>query len=347
MEDASIAIIGAGPLGLELAIALTQSGIPYLHFEKDQIGQMIFNFPIQTQFFSSSERIGIAGFPIQTINQQKCSREAYLDYLRMLSLHFNLQVNTHEKVVEIEKTEKGFQIHTLSAKGKHTYHVRFVVMATGGTSHPRMLGVPGEEKSHVFIKMPEPHQFFRKKVLIIGGRNSAAEAALRCYHAGADVSLSVRSPQLSELSIKYWLLPELISRINKGEITGYLNTEVVEILSDSAVLRKVGESKTFQIPADFVIKAIGFSADLSLCEKLGVTFRDTRPEYNPDTMETKVPGVYLLGTIVGGTQDKYRVFIENTHVHVDRIMRDITTKLNVPNNYKAQPYLPDPHKLEE
>lgn len=344
--DANVAIIGAGPMGLELAIALTQAGISYLQFEKEQIGQMIFNFPPQTQFFSSSERIGIAGFPIQTINQQKCTREAYLDYLRMLALHFNLQVNSYEEVISIEKNS-GFTIYTSSQKGKRTYQVRFVVLATGGTSTPRMLGIPGENQPHVFTKLQDPHRFFKKKVLVIGGRNSAAEAALRCYHGGAEVSFSARSETLSENSIKYWLLPELASRLNKGEINSYLGTEVVEIQSNTVLLRKIGEEKTFQIPADFVIKAIGFIANLSLCEQLGVTFLETRPEYNPDSMETKTPGVYLLGTIIGGTQNHYRVFIENTHIHVARIMKDISSKLNVPNSYQPLSCRSDSGKLEE
>lgn len=346
--DANVAIIGAGPLGLELAIALKQSGISYVQFDKGQIGQMIFNFPIQTQFFSSSERIGIAGFPIQTENQQKCTREAYLDYLRMLSMHFQLSVNTYEEVLKIEKiNDAGFKVHTHSEKGNHIYQVRYLVMATGGTSYPRLLGVPGEDQAHVSTKMLEPHMYFQKKVLVIGGRNSAAETALRCFHAGAEVSLSVRSEHLKEEAIKYWILPELASRLNKGEINGYLGTEVVEILANTVLLRKVGELKTFQVPADFVIKAIGFVADLSLCHQIGVTFHETRPEYDPETMQTNVPGVYLLGTIIGGTQDRYRVFIENTHVHVDRIMKSITSKLNVPNYYKVLPYLSDVSRLEE
>ncbi len=333
MQNPLVAIIGAGPIGLELAIGLKTAGISYIQFEAEQVAQMICNFPPQTHFFSSSERIGIAGIPIQTLDQQKCSRETYLAYIRAVVLHFGLHVHTGEEVVTTAHQEQGFHLTTRVAGSQRSYDVRYVVIATGGTSRPRMLGVPGEDFSHVATKMGDPHQYFKKRVLIIGGRNSAAETALRCFHASAYVSLAVRGAELDPQSIKYWIFPELASRLDKGDMRIYYQTDLEEILPDRVVLRH--EGKTSEIFADFVIKAIGFEADMSLCLQAGVALSgdNDNPVFDPETLETNIPGIFVAGTVVGGTQRKYRVFIENCHQHVGKIVNALCTRIgiNVPS----------------
>jgi len=328
--DAEVAIIGAGPLGLELAAALKLSHISYLQFDKGQAAQMIDNFPLQTIFFSSTERIGIAGMPIQTDNQQKCTREHYLAYIRSVMMHYSLSLHSYEEVVEIQKNSSdSFILNTVTSAKLHTYTVRFVVIATGGTSSPRLLGVPGEELPHVSVKMAEPHHYFRKQIVIIGGKNSAAESALRCYNAGAYVTMMVRSAELDPKSIKYWILPELKSHIEKKEISYHASSEVCEITPEFLLARSILTGETLKIPADFVVKAVGFNADMHLCKELGVELSkdDESPLYDMETMETAVKDVFVLGTIIGGTQKRYRIFIENSHIHVRRIVNALCQRL--------------------
>lgn len=329
MNNYAVAIIGAGPIGIELAISLKINHISFVQFDKGQVAQMIDNFPPQTQFFSSNERIGIAGIPVQTVNQQKCTREAYLAYIRSVVLHYQLKINTYEEVIDIQSNPKGYLLHTRSQGLEKFYQVQFLVLATGSTSYPRKLGIPGEFLSHVDRKMEDPHRYFQKNVCIIGGKNSAVETALRCYHAGAFVTMVVAADKFDEKSIKYWLLPELLSRIQKKEMTCYYSSKVQRITEDSIELRT--EQMTQQIRADFVIKAIGFDADMSLCEMVGVPLlgEERKPEYDEITMETPVKDVYILGTLAGGTQKKYSFFIENAHNHVNKILFSLYKKLNL------------------
>lgn len=338
MENAVVGIVGAGPLGLELAIALKQSGISYLHFEKGQIVQMIANFPPQTHFFSSSERIGIGDIPIQTINQQKCTREEYLAYIRSVVMHYGLVVNSYEEVQNVQLLpEKGFLLHTLSGKGHQEYFVRFLVLATGGTAKPKMLGIPGEELPHVSSKMKDPHHYFQREVVIVGGKNSAAESALRCFAAGARVHLVHRRAEFSPEHVKYWLLPDLLKRIEVGDIRCHFSSELVAIQSDSVVVKKAGREQFEIIPADFVIKAIGFDADMRLFKELGATLSEEQQAVLHDEwMQTTVPNLFVCGTAVAGTQTRYRIFIENTHLHIEKIMNALFARLSIKNGYKQK-----------
>ena len=329
--DAEVAIIGAGPLGIELAIALKQNGITCLQFDKGQVAQAIYDFPFQTQFFSSSERIGIAGIPVQTDDQQKCTRERYLSYIRSVVLHNRLHINTYEEVRKIRSIPSlGFQLETVQGNTNKTYSARFVVLATGGTSTPRRLNVPGEDLSHVSSRMEDPHCYFGKRVLIIGGKNSAVESAIRCFHAGAKPALALRKSVFDETEVKYWLLPELLGRIKRKEIDLYPDCEVVEISMNEVKLSSLKTGQIFGHFCDFVLKAIGFDADMSLFRQLGIELEviNEMPSYDENTMETNVPGIYVLGTAIGGTQKKYKVYIENTHHHVGKILASICEKLD-------------------
>lgn len=323
-----LAIVGAGPLGIECAAACKQVGISYIHFDKAQIGQMISNFPPETRFFSSSERIEIANMPLQTVDQQKCSREHYLAYLRAVVMHYQLNINTFEEVISIKKQNETFLLNTRTASGEHIYEAKFVVLATGGTAFPRMLKISGEHLPHVSSRMIEPHFYFQKNVLIVGHRNSAAEAALRCFHAGAKVTMAVRCEAFDPNHVKYWILPELLSYIEKKRIRCFYQTELIEILPDCVFLRQ-GNRETMTIPIDFVIKAIGFEADLHLFEQLHVrlSHEQQAPQHSVETMETNIANLFVLGTASAGTQKKYRVFIENCHSHVNKIVKTLCARL--------------------
>lgn len=317
-----VAVIGAGPIGIELAVALKKEGIDYLQFDAKQIGYTISWFAPQTRFFSSSERIAIAGVPLQTIDQGKATREEYLSYLRSIVQQYDLTIHTYEPVARIDRIKGGFELLTTRNGRDQLYHARRVVLCTGGTDRPRRLNIPGEDLAHVDHYFRDPHKFFRKRLLIVGGKNSAVEAALRCYQAGALVSISYRRDKLDPTSIKYWLLPEINGLIAAGKITAYFNTIPVEITSGSVSLRHVPGAEVTTEPFDFVLLLVGYEADMTLLRGAGVELQgDCQiPVFNEQTMESNVPGLYVAGCAIGGTQDKYSVFLENCHVHIPRII---------------------------
>ena len=323
--SAHVAIVGAGPIGIEIAVLLKRAGIDYLHFDARQIGYTISWFAPQTRFFSSNDRIAIAGVPLQTADQSKCTREQYLAYLRSVVLQFDLKINTYEPVVNIERAGWEFVLTTRRADGPRTYRVRKLVLATGGTAKPRRLNVPGEDLPHVSHYFSDPHAFFQKDVLIVGGRNSAVEAALRSHYCNARVAISYRRAQFDATAVKYWLLPEINALIQSGKITGYFNTTVKEIRPGGAVLARQ-DGPLIDVSADFVLLLIGYEADMTLCRLAGVQLKEPGhvPAFNPLTMETNVPGIYIAGTAIAGTQEKFAVFIENCHVHAERILASLT-----------------------
>lgn len=334
-----VAIVGAGPIGIELAVALKRRGIDYLHFDARQIGYTISWFAPQTRFFSSNERIAIAGVPLQTPDQSKATREQYLAYLRSVVTQFDLEVRTYEPVVGIESRDGEFEITTNPKGGQRRYIAKRLILATGGTDRPRRLEIEGEDLPHVSHYFRDPHYYFGRRLLIVGGKNSAIEAALRCHHAGAKVSISYRRSELDSRSIKYWLTPEITSLIKSGRIEGHFGTVPVRITATEVVLGKArsnhqspegheaeGSIEQSVVPADFVLLLIGYEADVSLLKLAGIELLGEcqAPRYEPRTMETNVPGVYVAGTATGGTQDKYALFIENCHVHVERIIAALT-----------------------
>jgi thioredoxin reductase (NADPH) len=333
-----VIVVGAGPIGIEMAVALKRAGIDYLHFDAKQVGQTISWFAPQTRFFSSNERIAIAGVPLQTPDQNKATREQYLAYLRQVVMGFDLKVRTYEPIVGVERGGEGFRITTESAGGRKSYRCRKLVLVTGGTDKPRRLNVPGEDLPHVAYYFDEPHRYFRKRVLVVGGKNSAVEAALRCHQAGAEVAISYRREKLPERSIKYWLLPEINGLIEAGKIKGYFGTIPAAIeptrvrMKESPFCKVVGDCPS-EVDADFVLALIGYEQDNALFKLAGIELRGDcqAPVFNPETMETNIPGLHVAGTAVGGTQDKYTVFIENCHVHVDRIVSALTGAAPPPN----------------
>jgi thioredoxin reductase (NADPH) len=323
--SAEVAIIGAGPIGIELAVALKRARIDCLHFDARQIGYTISWFAPQTRFFSSNERIAIAGVPLVTPDQTKCTREQYLAYLRAIVEQFDLKINTYEPVVNIQRDRDEFILTSRRRDDEPRYRVRKLVLATGGTERPRRIDVPGCDLPHVSRYFQDPHAYFRKSLLIVGGRNSAVEAALRCHYAGARVTISYRKPQFDSASIKYWLWPEMNGLIQSGKLKAYFNSTLKEIHPGGAVLREPNGNE-INVPADFVLILIGYEADMTLVRMAGVELKDAGqvPVFDPATMQTNVPGVYVAGTAVAGTQGRYQVFIENCHVHTDRILASLT-----------------------
>ena len=219
-------IIGAGPIGLELHVVLKQLGVDVLHLEAGAIGQTITWYPKQAQFFSSPERIAIAGVPLNTPDQTKATREQYLAYLRAVVQQFDLPIATHEPVRQVSRDDDGtFTVKT----AKRNVTCDHLVLAIGDMHLPRVLGIEGEDLPHVSHYFDEPHDYFNRNLLIVGGRNSAAEAALRCHRAGANVTLSYRGDHLDDNGINYWILPELKALIKAGENKFHPNTCITKI----------------------------------------------------------------------------------------------------------------------
>lgn len=314
-----IAIIGAGPIGLELAVALKQGNLDYVHLDAGPIGTTMTWYPLEMLFHSSADRLAIAGVPIQVPDQQKPKREEYLAYLRAVAQQFALEIRLYERVTLARRLEDGtFELQTT----KDSYRVDKIVLAIGAMHAPRLLGIPGEDLPHVSHYFHEPHAYFGTRLLIIGGRNSAVEAAIRCQRAGADVTISYRGAEIDP-SVKFWLLPEIRGMIRDGRVRFLPSTRPVEIRERSVVFDTGDE-----LPFDFVLALTGYRQDPALFEMLGVDLQgDARkPRYDETTMETNVPGVYVAGTAISGSpEERVRVIVEDCHVHVPRIMAALLT----------------------
>ena len=317
-------MVGAGPIGIELAVALKRAAISYAHVDAGQIGSTISWYAPQTHFFSSPERIAIAGVPLQTLDQSKATREEYLAYVRAVVLQFDLAIETYERVTSIVRRDDGaFAVTTHGRRGGRERIANKVVLAIGDMHRPRLLGVPGEDLPHVSHYFADPHTYFRRRVLIVGGRNSAVEAAIRCVRVGAEVTLSYRRAELDADHIKFWLYPELRGLIRDERITFLPATSIREIRSDAVILGPAEQ----RIEVDAVLLLTGYEQDSTLFEEAGITLDGPhrRPRFDERTMETNVPGIYVAGTAVAGTQASgVKAFIETSHIHVERIMAALT-----------------------
>ncbi|MCW5775050.1 MAG: NAD(P)-binding domain-containing protein [Phycisphaeraceae bacterium] len=349
MHESDVLVVGAGPIGLEVAAGLKGVGVSYSHVEAGQIGATFGWWAPRTRFFSSPERLNLCGVPIPSVDQGKITGEEYQAYLREIVRQFGLEVRSYRRVVRVERDGDAFVVRTARSlhgvggekeleraqamhdpaegKGGEEYRARRVVLAIGNMHRPRMIGVPGERLPHVSHFFEGPHKYFGTRLLIVGGKNSAVEAALRCRRAGARVTISYRGERLDEQRVKHWLRPEIEWLIEQGEIGWLPHTVVREIRDGSVVLNDAsGRSAPTVVETDFVLLMTGYVQDPTILEAFGVALEgpERRPAHNPRTMETNVPGVFVAGTACGGSQERARYFIENTHVHADRIVRAVT-----------------------
>ncbi|HIP73454.1 MAG TPA: pyridine nucleotide-disulfide oxidoreductase [Anaerolineae bacterium] len=331
-DQCEVAIIGGGPIGVEMAITLERLGVDYILFEAAQVGDAFMKWPPETHFFSTPEHVALAGIPVHNLDQRSITGEQYLAYLRTLVETFDLNLHNYEPVEAIRPYPERFLVQTEHRTGPRTYACRYVIVATGGMAGPRLLHIPGEELPHVTHYFPGPHPYFRTRLLIVGGRNSAVEAALRCWRAGAaSIAISHRRPTFNFDRIKPHLSGDLKDRLEKGEITYYPSTVPVEITPGYVTLASTEDGRTpngakFQHEVDFVYLATGFEADMSLFENAGVELVGLggAPVFDPETMETNVPGLFVAGTAAGGTQQRFTYFISTSHDHVAKITKAIT-----------------------
>jgi thioredoxin reductase (NADPH) len=328
-----VLIVGAGPIGIELAAALKHEGVDYRQLDAGQLGSTIEWWAPQTRFFSSPERIAIAGVPLATLDQGKATREEYLLYLRSVVAQFDLPIHSFERVTGLARLPGGgFTATSEGVGGRRRWHTRWVVLAIGDMHGPRRLGIPGEDLPHVSHYLAEPHRYFRRRVLIVGGKNSAVEAAIRCSRVGAEVTVSYRGAELDAQRVKYWLLPEIRALLRDGRVRWFPLTVPREIRPGSVLLERLagaGEAagEPVEVAADEVLLLTGYAQDPDLFEQAGVTLEGPgrKPRFDEETMETDVPGLYVAGTAAAGTQlGGVRAFIENTHVHVERVVAAVT-----------------------
>jgi len=324
-RKAGVAIVGAGPIGIELAACFKRVGVDYIHLEARQIGYTMSWWPRDTSFFSTTERIEIAGIPVPTRSQARLTGEEYLAYLRSVIEQLDLHINSYEPVVDIQSGPDGFLLKTSPLKGERLYSCKKLILAIGDMHSPNLLKIPGEDLPHVSHYFRDPHDFFRKRLLIIGGRNSAAEAALRCWRCGSQVAISYRQAHFNEEKVKNHILPDLLTQIEFGNILFFPETFPVEITPHYVVLERA-DGSCFTHVTDFVLMNTGFRQNPELFKMAGVNLvgEMRAPNYNPETMETNIPGLFVAGTAAAGSQSHYRLFIENSHEHVGKIVLALT-----------------------
>ncbi len=306
-------VVGAGPIGLACALEATRVGLSARVVEKGAVVNSLVGYPAQMEFFSTPELLEIGGHPLAT-RRYKPLREEAIDYYRGVADREGLDLRLGERVVRADGEAGAFTVVT--DRGQHA--ARAVAVATGFFDQPNRLGVPGEELPHVAHYYREPYAYSRRRVVIVGAKNSAAKAALDARRHGADVTLVVRGPEVSP-SVKYWLRPDLVNRIAEGAITAFFHTTVERITPEAVDLATPDGPQT--IPADFVLALTGYRPDYALFDALGIaTTADDAcaPVFDDDTMQTNRPGVYVAGTVCGGLATS-RWFIENGRVHAARI----------------------------
>ncbi len=312
-----VAIIGAGPVGLACAIEAKSEGLEPLVIEKGALANSLVGYPTNMEFFSTPELIEIGNHPFATTGY-KPTREEAIEYYRRVAETENLPVRLYERVQRVEGDLGNFTVVT----SKDCIRAAHVVVSIGFFDHPNLLEVPGEDLPKVTHYYKEPYAYAGQKVAVIGARNSAAKAALDCYRHGADVSLIVRTPDLSD-KIKYWILPDLRNRIKEGSIDAYFSATVSEIREDAVVMTAAqGE---IELENDWVIAMTGYHPDYSFLEALQITLGDDAfrtPLFDEATFETSRAGIYLAGTVCGGYQTN-RWFIENGRFHAEQIMKHI------------------------
>jgi thioredoxin reductase (NADPH) len=313
-------IVGAGPSGIAAAIAAIQGGLDHEILEKGALVNSIFHFPRNMVFFTTPELLEIGGLPFVTPYEKPTQWEA-LRYYRRVADAFGLRIALGEAVTSIAPRGRGFVVTTLTARGDVTREARCVVVATGYYDHPNRLGVPGENLPHVSHYYDEPHPCYRKRVVVVGGKNSAAIAALELHRAGAAVTLVHRRPELGR-SIKYWIKPDIDNRIQEGSIATRFGSRVVEIRPDIVVVENEGGRE--DLPAEVVLLMTGYAPDVGLLREAGVKIDEAtlEPAHDPDTLETNVPGLFIAGALASGRETS-RIFIENGRFHGEAIVKRI------------------------
>jgi thioredoxin reductase (NADPH) len=365
MSIRDLLIVGAGPSGLAAAIAAKREGLDCAVVEKGVLVDAIFRFPVHMVFFTTPELLEIGGLPLITPYDKPTRLEALRYYRRVVDI-FGLQVSFHERVIDIEREDDVFVVTTedsrveadlsASAEGsgatspkrseggevrqRRVRRARAVILAIGYYDNPNYLGIPGEDLPHVAHYYTDAHPYYRQRVVVVGGKNSAAEAALELFRGGAHVTLVHRHPVLGD-TIKYWVRPDIENRIKEGSVTAHFSTRVVEITRMGVVVEPVSEAAAGdvppspgagsgqaaagprrEIPCDAVFLLTGYKPDVELMRRAGVNCDPVTlaPELNPETFETNVPNLFIAGGAIAG-RNTGSIFIENGRFHGERVVK--------------------------
>ncbi len=317
-DKQDLIIVGGGPAGLACAIEASRRDLKFQLLEKGCVVNSIYHFPIDMTFFTTGELLEIGDVPM-IVAADKPGRAEGLQYYRRVAQHFNLPVRDYERVTSVDRQEDGFQVKSRHRRGEEfVYFCKRVIVATGYYDNPNFMGIPGEDLPKVSHYYTECHPYHRKKVAVIGGKNSAAQIALDLFrNASAEVTLIHRGEKLSP-QVKYWILPDINNRISRGEVTAYFSSEVKEIREKEIVVSTPEGEKILE--NDFVFTMTGYHPDVDFLRQMGIKVDSQTciPEHDPDSLETNVAGIYLAGAIVSGKMTN-RIFIENGRFHGEQM----------------------------
>jgi thioredoxin reductase (NADPH) len=319
-----VLVIGAGPTGLSCAIEAQRAGLQVVLVDKGCVCNSLFHYPSHMTFFTTSELLEIGGIPFPSPNAKPTRNEA-LEYYRHVAAHYKLDIRQYHRVERVSGADGDFSVHLVDRfERASALHARRLVIATGYYDLPNYMKIPGEELSKVHHYYDDPHPYFGTDVLVIGGKNSAAIAALELWRHGARVTLVHREAEIHR-HVKYWIKPDIENRIKNGEIKAYFQSKVKEIAWDSVTLETI--SGQVVLENDFVFAMTGYRPDFEFLEGMGVRFEgaDRLPVCNPDTLESNVSGIYLAGVIVAGSRTN-EIFIENGRFHGRQIAQALTRR---------------------
>ena len=322
MATYDVICIGAGPTGLASAIEARRAGMRPLIIDKGCLCNSIYHYPVNMVFFTTPELLEIGDLPL-VCAAEKPTRVEALKYYRRTAEHYELELRLFEKVLRVEGSDGHFTVHTETEENvPQKYTAKKIVVASGYYDLPNQLNVPGEYLPHVSHYYTEPFEFWREPVVVIGGKNSAAEAALDLYRNGANVTLVHRDAELGA-TIKYWVKPDIENRIKAGQIQALFETRVKEINRDEVIVSNGAGEKW--IPAKQVFALTGYHPDFDFIESLGVHLdpETRKPALDPNTLESNVPGIHLAGVVIGGRHTG-EIFIENGRFHGKQIIEALT-----------------------
>lgn len=322
---ADVLVIGAGPTGLACAIDVQKAGYRVIVVDKGCLCNSLFNYPSHMTFFTTSELLEIGNLPFPSPHAKPNRNEA-LEYYRKVAMHYRLDVRQYEAIADIDGGNGDFRVRTADRFDREkTYSAHKLIVATGYYDIPNLLNVPGEDSPKVMHYYTDPHPYYDQDVLVVGGKNSAAIAALELWRHGARVTVVHHEAEMHR-HVKYWIKPDIENRIKNGEIEACFSSRVKEIGLDTVTIDTPAGPKT--IANDFVFAMTGYRPDFSFLESLGVRTegKDRMPSYDPSTLESNVPGIYLAGVIVAGARTN-EIFIENGRFHGRQIADGISQKL--------------------
>ena len=316
MKD--LIIIGAGPIGLACGIEAKKNDLDYEIIDKGMLVNSIFNYPVNTTFFSTSDKLEIGDIPFISHNV-KPTRDEALEYYRRVCDSWKLNLNLYNEVIEIINRQSYFELKTQN----EIIESKKIIICTGFYDIPYLLNIPGEDLSKVLHYYNEPHPYYRMDIAIVGAGNSAVDVALDTYRKGASsVTMIIRENKIGD-NIKYWVRPDIINRIESNEIDVFYESEILEIKDKSIIVKTKKDTK--EIKNDFVLAMTGYQPNYEILENLGIEILDDEfktPVYDEQTMETNVKGVYLAGVICGGLKTN-KWFIENSREHSEKIISQI------------------------